>query len=217
MRIASMVMAGAAVAAAVSSSAQADMVGTTLNTLNPTSPMIVSDGVANGAAAGLLPNRAIDTFNSGTISGGFVTFTESNAAAAASSSGYFQARALPGTVVNLASYSTGGIRFTYNAVWAAATPTLKVSVRVNDGVSTTYSAFVTTQTSATDFTVNWSQLLSGSSSLGDNLGRLSSVNTVEIRATGFSSLIVSDLQVVPAPGAVALLGAAGLVGLRRRR
>lgn len=59
--------------------------------------------------------------------------------------------------------------------------------------------------------------MSGGSSLGDNLGRLSSVNMVEIRATGFSSAEFSNLEVVPAPGAIALLGVAGLVGSRRRR
>jgi hypothetical protein len=207
----------ATAAVAVAASAQADMVGTTLNTLNPASPMVVQDQVANGAASGLLPNLAIDTFNSGVIAGGSVTLTESNAAAAAFSSGYFQARALSGTVVDLSAFSSGGIRFSYNAAWAAASPTLKVSVRINDGVSTTYSAFVATQASATGFTINWSQLLSGGSSLGDNLGRLSSVNMVEIRATGFSSAEFSSLEVVPAPGAIALLGVAGLAGSRRRR
>lgn len=117
---------------------------------------------------------------------------------------------------DLGTFSAGGIRFTYNAVWAAATPTLEVKLRVNDGVSTTYSVLVATQPSATNFTINWSQFLSGSSSLGDNLGRPASVNMVDIRATGFSSLVVSDLQVIPAPGAIALVGAAGLVGSRRR-
>jgi hypothetical protein len=216
MRMSSMVMAIVVASVTVASSAQADMVGTTLNTLNPASPMVVVDQVANGAASGLLPNLVIDSFNTGVISGGSVTFTESNAALAPFSQGYFQARTASGTI-NLSAFSSGGIRFTYNAAWAAASPTLQVKVRVNDGVSTTYSVFVAAQPSATDFTVNWSQFLSGSSSLGDNLGRLASVNMVEIRATGFSSAVFSSLQVVPAPGTVALLGAAGLVGLRRRR
>lgn len=209
-------MAGAATAVSVAMSANADMVGTTLNTLNPATPIIVSDAAANGAASGLLPNLFIDTFNSGAISGGSVTFTESNAASAPLSEGFFQARTPSGTV-NLSAFSSGGIRFTYNAAWAAAAPTLQVKVRVNDGVSTTYSVFVASQPSATDFTINWSQFLNGSSSLGDNLGRLASVNMVEIRATGFSSVAFSNLEVVPAPGAVALLGVAGLVGSRRRR
>jgi hypothetical protein len=104
----------------------------------------LADGRAGPSGQRLLPNLAIDTFNSGVIAGGSVTLTESNAAAAAFSSGYFQARALSGTVVNLSAFSSGGIRFSYNAAWAAASPTLKVSVRVNDGVSTTYSAFVAT-------------------------------------------------------------------------
>ena len=52
----------ATAAVAVAASAQADMVGTTLNTLNPASPMVVQDQVANGAASGLLPNLAIDTY-----------------------------------------------------------------------------------------------------------------------------------------------------------
>lgn len=211
-----MVVTSAVVAAAVASSARADMVGTTLNTLNPASPIVVSDGSANGAAGGLLTNLVLNTTNSGVISGGTATFTESNPAFAPLSSGYFQARTAAGTV-NLSAYSSGGIRFTYNADWAAASPTLQVRVRVNDGVSTWYSASVAVLPSATDFTVNWSQLLSGSSSLGDSLGRLSSVNTVELGATGFSSIVFSNLEVVPSPGAIALLGAAGLVGSRRRR
>ena len=204
-------------AVAVVTAAEAAVVGTTLNTLSPASPMSVSDQVANGAASGLLPGLAIDTFNSGAISGGTVTFTESNPAAAPGSSGFFQARTTSGTTADLSAFSSGGIRFTYSASWAAASPTLEVKIRVNDGTSTTYSALVATQASATNFTVNWSQFVSGSSNLGVNLGRLSSVNMVEIRATGFSSVVISDLQVVPAPGAIALLGAAGLVGTRRRR
>jgi len=210
----SMIVRATAVVA-VASSAQADMVGT-LNTLNPASPMVVQDAVANGAASGLLPNLALDTFNSGVIAGGSVTFTEGNPAFAPLSEGYFQARTPSGTV-NLSAFSSGGIRFTYNAAWAVAAPTLQVKVRVNDGVSTTYSVIVAAQPSATDFTISWSQFLSGSSSLGDNLGRLASVNMVEIRATGFSSAEFSNLEVIPAPGALALLGAAGLVGSRRRR
>ena len=205
------------IAAAVATSAQAAVVGTTLNTLNPASPMTVSDGVSNGAAGGLLPNLAIDTFNSGEISGGTVIFTENNPTLATGSSGYFQARAVGTTTVDLSAFSSGGIRFTYSGVWAAASPTLQVQIRVNDGTSTTYTASVSTPSSATGLTINWSQFLSGGSNLGDSLGRLSSVNMVQIGGTGFSSLAVSDLQVVPAPGALALLGVAGLVGARRRR
>jgi hypothetical protein len=209
-------IASATIAVAMTTSAEAAVVGTTLNTLNPSSPMSVSDGISSGVATGLLPNLVINTGNTGSISGGTVTFTESNATAAASSSGYFQARVPSGTV-SLSAFSSGGIRFNYDAIWAAASPTLQVKIRVNDGTSTTYSALVATQSGATSITVNWSQFFSGSSSLGANLGRLSSVNTVEIAATGFSSLIVSDLQVVPTPGALALLGMAGVAGGRRRR
>jgi hypothetical protein len=205
------------IAAAVATSAQAAVVGTTLNTLNPASPMTVSDGISNGAAAGLLPGLAIDCWNSGAISGGTVTFTENNPTLATGSFGKFQARALTGTTVDLSAFSSGGIRFTYSGVWAAASPTLQVKILVNDGTSTTYTASVSTPSSATGLTINWSQFVFGSSNLGANLNRLSSVNMVEIGATGFSSLVVSDLEVVPAPGALALLGVAGLVGARRRR
>ena len=201
------------IAAAVATSAQAAVVGTTLNTLNPASPMI---GNSNGAAAGLLPNLVLNTDNSGAISGGTVTFTENNPAFATTSSGYFEARVPSGTV-DLSAFSSGGIRFTYSGAWAAASPTLQVQIRVNNGTSTTYTASVSTPSSATGLTINWSQFVFGSSNLGANPGLLSSVTRVQIGATGFSSLVVSDLEVVPAPGALALLGVASLVGARRRR
>ncbi len=203
-------------AVAMAGSAHAAVVGTTLNTLSPASAMVVTDGNISGSASGLLPNLQGMSNSSNetvTISGGTVTMTAINASSSLSS---FQARRSSADV-DLSAYSSGGIRFDYSA---ASGPSLAVKILVFTGsTAKTYTASpINEPTSATGFTLNWADFYSGSERLSDNLSYLTAVRLVQFDANGFgSSISFSNLEVVPAPGAIALLGAAGLVGARRRR
>jgi hypothetical protein len=209
-------MVGIAAAVAVAGSAHAVVVGTTLNTLSPASAMVANDSNSSGTASGLLPllyGISNSTEETVTISGGTVTMTATNASSSLSS---FQARR-SSVDVDLSAYSSGGIRFDYSAALA---PSLAVKILVFTGsVTKTYTASpINEPMSATGFTLNWADFSDGSTSLSANLSYLTNVRWVQVDANGFgSSISFSNLEVVPAPGALALLGVAGIVGARRRR
>jgi hypothetical protein len=210
-------MVGVAAAVAVAGSAHAVVVGTTLNTLSPASAMVANDSNSSGTASGgllpLLYGISNSTEETVTISGGTVTMTATNASSSLSS---FQARR-SSVDVDLSAYSSGGIRFDYSAALA---PSLAVKILVFTGsVAKTYTASpINEPMSATGFTLNWADFSDGSTSLSANLSYLTNVRYVQVDANGFgSSISFSNLEVVPAPGALALLGVAGIVGARRRR
>ena len=208
-------MVGVAAAVAVAGSAHAVVVGTTLNTLSPASAMVANDSNSSGTASGgllpLLYGISNSTEETVTISGGTVTMTATNLSSSLSS---FQARRSSADV-DLSAYSSGGIRFDYSAALA---PSLAVKILVFTGlVAKTYTASpINEPMSATGFTLNWADFSDGSTSLSANY--LTNVRYVQVDANGFgSSISFSNLEVVPAPGALALLGVAGIVGARRRR
>jgi hypothetical protein len=221
-------MVGVAAAVSVAGSANAAVTGVSLwnfsnFTIGTTPTGTTGSGATNGGNSGVvagnpLPNWTtvlVRTQTSMTGSGG-------NVNVALGGSGTAQAQfQLSGSTVNLTGTTSFDVNVTnysgQSSQWALEIYDVDGKIAVMDSAvfvsGTGNQSFSTSSNWNTDVSFDWSKVAFIQLAFTRNT---TSVNANSI-ASSFSFDSFTAVGAVPAPGALALLGAAGLVGARRRR
>jgi len=185
----------------VSQSQSADGISSGVNWASPTSSQPIFG--ASGTRVAFAYNNNGGP-GSASVSGGTATFTTAIGGAGLFYSG--NAQDLTGYTFSFDLSMTGEVGNTF----------FEVDFGIANG---TYAAFVLDYTTAGTYTVDLSTVPSNSEFLGVFDFTAITDITISMTAQSYSggSATVSNFTYTPAPGALALLGAAGLVGARRRR
>jgi len=184
----------------VSQSQSAYGISSGVNWASPTSSQPIFG--ASGTRAAFAYNN-IGGLGSASVSGGTATFTTAVGGAGLFYSG--NAQDLTGYTFSFDLSMTGDLTSTF----------FEVDFGIANG---TYAAYVLNYTTAGTYTVDLSAVPSNSEFLGAFDFTAITDITISIQANNLlSSATVSNFTYTPAPGALALLGAAGLAGARRRR
>jgi len=215
MRFNSLVPSMVAVVAALAGSASAAMTFDSFTVPQSQSADGLSSGVNWASPSSSQPifgdsgTRAAFAYNnfggpgSASVSAGTASFTTANGGAGLFYSG--NAQDLTGYTFSFDLSMTGDLTSTF----------FELDFGIANG---TYAAYVLNYTTAGTYTVDLSTVPSNSEFLGAFDFTAITDITISMQANNLlSSATVSNFTYTPAPGALALLGAAGLAGARRRR